>query len=141
MLNYESKNGRGKEIKKVGLLLFLGLILSSCAGLKKLDPNYISNSWLWSNESDLIAQWGTPDRIVPLEDGKKVLVYRRTLYSYTTPGQAYTSGSTLNSSILTTGSATTTYTPPETHGWGDDYYYWIDGAGIIYKASYQYWSQ
>ena len=118
------------------ILLFLVLILTGCAAL---NPNYITQSWIGANESDLIAKWGIPDRIMNVEDGNKILVYHRTEYKWTNPGHVDTLGGGMNTDYYTV-NETTTYTPPEKHGYGKNYLYWINKDGTIYKASWQPWS-
>ena len=57
-----------------GIIMLL-LIIVGC--FATTNPDKIGQSWVGSNESNIIAKWGAPDSTAELKDGTKVLTWKR----------------------------------------------------------------
>ena len=129
-------------------LLFLCLLsLAGCIG-----PDEAMKSFLNHPKADLLAAWGPPNNVMPDGNGGEVWTYFQDR-QWTTPGQANTTaysngntygtayanpnGATYQGNTSTYGSATTTYTPPQTHNYTARRTFCINSDGIIYRYSWQ----
>lgn len=60
---------------KLLLLLFSAFLLSACATTGKYEEKL--QSWVGSNEADLVRDWGPPNSVYTLTGGGKILTYTR----------------------------------------------------------------
>ena len=80
-------------------------------------------SWMGVNQSELIAQWGEPDKIMADGPEGKVLVYSRENISFSQPfDDLYRYGSGTKESDI----------PADAANEKRIYLFWLDNEGIIY---------
>lgn len=118
------------------LLGFMGLI--SCMTPTKV--NTIMESWMGSNESDLIAAWGAPQQVMSDGSDGKVFIYSQQV-SYTTPATSYTTGNatgyTYGNTTSVYGNTYTTYNPSHTYGYQKQRIFFINSDGRVYRWSWR----
>jgi hypothetical protein len=95
-------------------LILLGVFLSGCAAQTEL-MNGIMSSWQGAQITEVVSQWGPPHERIEV-GGVTYYTWHHNKNAMIAPGMATTSGSAYTTvagkSALTTGSTTTTYTPP-----------------------------
>ena len=134
------------------LLVLLCFGLTGCA----TTINKTMDSWMGHNVNDLIASWGPPQQTMSDGQGGQILVYSNAV-QWTTPGRAVTNSygntntygnlnantygqntyGTYSGNTYGSGTATTTYTPPQTHGYQRQRMFWVDRNGRIYRWSWK----
>lgn len=63
------------------------LALASCAAGKSYDEQL--QQWIGAPERELVSTWGAPDSVYSMDDGSRILTWRRSRTEYR-PGQIYT---------------------------------------------------
>ncbi|HDY99918.1 MAG TPA: hypothetical protein ENH52_00420 [Nitrospirae bacterium] len=133
-----------KKIFIVPLLLFVVLGLLGCASAinKKMA------SWMGHDVNDLIASWGPPQQVMSDGKGGQILIFSQGR-QWTTPGTATTNvygtantygnyyGNTYTGNTYGNVQGTTTYTPPQTHGYQAQRMFWVNSSGKIYKWAWK----
>ncbi len=121
--------------------------LSGC-----ISPDKTMRSFLGQPSAELVARWGPPQQKMSDGQGGEIWSYFEHR-QWTTPGQANTtvtgtsdtygniygnpSGATYQGNTSVYGSATTTYTPPQTHGYTAHRTFFINGDGIVYRYAWK----
>lgn len=62
------------------IFLSITLLLAGCAGSNTNYYNQTVQSWRGGNTSNLVSQWGTPDRRLGAPDGQIVYIYNTQSY-------------------------------------------------------------
>lgn len=116
------------------ILFAVGVLAASmmpgCAVLNKSMA-----SWVGHDSNELIAAWGPPQQVLDAGQGGQIFVYSYNR-QWTSPGTAYTTGSATVSGNYVYGQATTTYQPPQTHGYAAQRMFWIDRNRRVYRWSW-----
>lgn len=105
-------------------------------------------SWMGNNVNNLVASWGPPQQTMSDGQGGQILIYTQTR-QWTNPGQATTNtygqantsgsyyGNTYSGNTYGSAKSTTTYTPPQTHGYSAQRMFWVDSNGRIYRWAWK----
>lgn len=105
-------------------------------------------SWMGHHVSDLIASWGPPQQSISDGRGGQILIYSQ-VRQWQTPGQITTNtygtanaygslyGNTYTGNVYGSTQSTTTYTPPQTHGYNAQRMFWVNSKGGIYRWSWR----
>lgn len=129
----------------LGLLLVVAL--SGC-----ISPDKAMKSFLNQPSSELVARWGPPQQ--RMSDGRGGEIWTYYVHrQWTTPGQANTTfsgtgntfgnvyanpyGATYLGNTSVYGTASTTYTPPQTYGYTGFREFFIDRSSTIYRYSWK----
>ena len=117
-----------------------------------LTPDRLMKSYMGKPSTELVARWGLPQQKMSDGQGGEIWIYleRR---QWTTPGQANTVltgtgntygdiygtpyGAAYQANTSFQGSATTTYTPAQTHGYTAQRTFFINGSGIVYRYAWR----
>ena len=110
------------------------LIVSMTPGCAVLNKNMAS--WVGHDSNELIAAWGPPQQVLDAGQGGQIFVYSHDR-QWTSPGTAYTTGSATVSGNYVYGRVTTTYQPPQTHGYAAKRMFWIDRNRRVYRWSWR----
>jgi hypothetical protein len=130
--------------------LLLCLALTALLGC--LSPDKAMRSYLGLPSTELVVKWGPPQQKMSDGKGGEIWSYFEQR-QWTTPGQANTTvtgtgntygnvytnpyGATYQGNTTVNGSATTTYTPPQTHGYSAHRTFFIDANGIVYRYGWK----
>jgi len=102
----------------------LALVLS--LGCASLTPSKAMQSWVGSQQSQLILSWGPPTRSTSDGAGGTILIYEYDRNTGQIPGRAVRN---LDGSI--------SYTAPQATGYVATRMFWVDAKGVIYYWRWQ----
>jgi hypothetical protein len=136
-----------KALRFAILVAVAALTLTGC-----VTPHAAMKSFLGHHSSELIGLWGPPQEKNDDGNGGQIWTYYEHR-QWTTPGHSTTSaygmanthgtvynnpyGSSFNANTTAFGTAHTTYTPPETHGYRAHRTFFIDSSGRIYRYGWK----
>jgi hypothetical protein len=137
-------------MKRQPLTLLCILALTALSGC--ISPDKAMKSYLGQPSTELVARWGPPQNKMSDGQGGEIWTYFEQR-QWTTPGQANTTvtgtgntygnvygnpyGATYQGNTSVYGSARTTYTPPQTHGYTAHRTFFINGNGIVYRYAWK----
>lgn len=136
---------------KRGPLTFL-FILALVTSSGCISPDKAMKSFLGRPATELIARWGPPQQKMSDGQGGEIWIYFEQRH-WTMPGWAHTTvrgrgntygniygkpyGATYQGNSSVYGSATTTYTPAQTHSYTAHRTFFINGEGIVYRYAWR----
>ncbi len=121
LFNRAAKTGwpSTNELLSWGALWLILTLLAGCATNEQKIAG-ILDEWLGAHQSELISQWGPPDRTTSDGADGKILVYRKTFVAQR-PGMA-----TAPHGVLL-------YTAPQDVVTGETTQFYANSAGILYR--------
>lgn len=72
------------SMKKILLPILASALLSGCISSKKIAEQL--HSWMGSNKTELIQQWGPPNQIVSDGSDGEILIYSQRIYAQLSTG-------------------------------------------------------
>jgi hypothetical protein len=137
-------------MKRQPIPLLCILALTALPGC--ISPDKEMNSYIGQPSTELVARWGPPQQKMSDGQGGEIWSYLEQR-QWTTPGEANTTvtgtsdtsgnvygnpnGATYHGDTSVSGSATTVYTPPQTHGYTARRTFFINGNGIVYRYAWK----
>jgi len=139
-----------QRMKTYTLVMIGALLTAALSGC--MTPSKEMQSFVGRHSAELIARWGPPQLRPPAGQGGEVWTYCEPR-PWTTPGHVNTTvygtgnsygnlygnpyGATYYGNANVEASATTTYTPPQTHGYTAIRSFFIDSNGIVYRWAWK----
>lgn len=74
-------------IQRLAAIVATLFALTSCMGGKSYEESL--QQWIGAPENELVSTWGAPDSSYAMDDGSKILTWRRSRTEYR-PGEIYT---------------------------------------------------
>jgi hypothetical protein len=117
-----------------------------------MTPSKAMQSFVGQPSTELIARWGPPQQRTPDGQGGEIWTYFEQR-QWTTPGQVNTTaygtgnsygnlygnsyGATYYGNANVQATASTTYTPPQTHGYTAHRSFYINNNGTVYRWAWK----
>jgi hypothetical protein len=137
-------------MKTYTLVLIGALFTAALSGC--MTPSKAMQSFVGQPSTELIARWGPPQQRTPDGQGGEIWTYFEQR-QWTTPGQVNTTaygtgnsygnlygnsyGATYYGNANVQATASTTYTPPQTHGYTAHRSFYINNNGTVYRWAWK----